>query len=113
MFHKVLAATGGSPWSNRAIEYAIGLAKDYELELVILHVITDTPPYFIAEAGASMDTMLAGNEESGRLLLKEAVRWAADRFPFYAHSSMPPSSQTDGADLVVDHVAVFVDAEFR
>jgi nucleotide-binding universal stress UspA family protein len=53
MFHKVLVATGGSPWSEKAVQYAIGLAKDYDLRLVILHVITDTPPYFIAEAGAS------------------------------------------------------------
>ncbi|MGQ4809737.1 Stress response protein NhaX [Candidatus Entotheonellaceae bacterium PAL068K] len=78
MFHKVLVATGGSPWSNKAVQYAIDLAKDYELELVILHVITDTPPYFIAEAGTSMDQVLMGNEENGRQLLAEAMQWAAE-----------------------------------
>jgi nucleotide-binding universal stress UspA family protein len=78
MFHKVLVATGGSPWSDKAVEYAIGLAKDYGLELVILHVITDTPPYFIAEAGTSMDQVLEGNEEAGRRILEETVQWATE-----------------------------------
>ena len=78
MFHKVLVATGGSPWSDRAVEYAIGLAKDYALELVILHVIADTPPYFIAEAGTSMDQVLEGNEEVGKHVIAEAARWAAE-----------------------------------
>jgi nucleotide-binding universal stress UspA family protein len=78
MFHKVLVATGGSPWSDKAVQYAVGLAKDYGLELVILHVITDTPPYFIAEAGTSMDQVLQGNEEAGRRILEEAMQWAAE-----------------------------------
>jgi nucleotide-binding universal stress UspA family protein len=78
MFHKVLVATGGSPWSDRAVEYAIGLAKDYALELIILHVIADTPPYFIAEAGTSMDQVLEGNEEVGKHVIAEAARWAAE-----------------------------------
>jgi nucleotide-binding universal stress UspA family protein len=78
MFHKVLVATGGSPWSDNAVEYAIGLAKDYGLELVILHVIADTPPYFIAEAGTSMDQILEGNEEAGRHIVAEAAQWAAE-----------------------------------
>jgi nucleotide-binding universal stress UspA family protein len=77
MFHRVLVATGGSPWSDKAVEYAIGLAKDYGLELVILHVIADTPPYFLAEAGTSMDQVLEGNEEAGRRIIAEAAQWAA------------------------------------
>jgi nucleotide-binding universal stress UspA family protein len=77
MFHRVLVATGGSPWSDKAVEYAIGLAKDYGLELVILHVIADTPPYFLAEAGTSMDQVLEGNEEAGRRVIAEAAQWAA------------------------------------
>ncbi len=78
MFHKVLVATGGSPWSNKAVEYAIGLAKDYGVNLIILHVITDTPPYFIAESGASLDNVLEGSEETGRRIIEEAARWAEE-----------------------------------
>ena len=76
MFHKVLVATGGSPWSEKAVRYATELAKDYDLRLVILHVITDTPPYFIAEAGASVDQVLESSEEAGRGILAEAVQRA-------------------------------------
>ncbi len=78
MFHRVLVATGGSPWSDNAVKYAIGLAKDYGLELVILHVLTETPPYFVAEAGSSLDSMLEGSEEAGRHIVAEAVVWAED-----------------------------------
>ena len=76
MFHKVLVATGGSPWSEKAVQFAIEMAKDYSLRIVILHVITDAPPYFIAEAGASVDQVLEGSEEAGREILAEAVRHA-------------------------------------
>ena len=72
MFHKVLVATGGSPWSDNAIKYAIGLAKDYQLEVVILHVLTETPSYFVAEAGTSLDSILEGSEEAGRRIVDEA-----------------------------------------
>ncbi len=76
MFHKVLVATGGSPWSEQAVQYAVEMAKDYELGVVILHVITDAPPYFIAEAGASVHQVLEGSEEAGREILAEAVQRA-------------------------------------
>jgi nucleotide-binding universal stress UspA family protein len=78
MFQKILVATGGSPWSEKAVEYAVGMAKDYALELMILHVVSETPPYFIAEAGASLDTLLANSEETGRALLAEASAKAAE-----------------------------------
>lgn len=76
MFHKILVATGGSPWSEKAVQYAIEMAKDYGLHVVILHVITDAPPYFIAEAGASVDQVLEGSEETGRGILAEAIERA-------------------------------------
>ncbi|MGE3541935.1 MAG: universal stress protein [Candidatus Tectimicrobiota bacterium] len=78
MFHKVLVATGGSPWSDNAVKYAITLARDYHLELVIVHVLTETPPYFIAEAGTSLDSLLEGSEEAGRRIIDEAADWATE-----------------------------------
>src|SRR5215475_10029010 len=78
MFHRVLVATGGSPWSDNAVKYAVGLAKDYQLEVVILHVLTETPPYFVAEAGTSLDSILEGSEEAGRRIVDEAAEWAAE-----------------------------------
>lgn len=78
MFHRVLVATGGSPWSDNAVKYALRMAKDYGLELVILHVLTEAPPYFVAEAGSSLDSMLEGSEEAGRHIVAEAVAWAEE-----------------------------------
>jgi nucleotide-binding universal stress UspA family protein len=78
MFHKVLVATGGSPWSDKAVEYAVGLAKDYDLELLILHVIAEAPPYFIAEAGAALETILESSEEAGRHIVTEAAHRASE-----------------------------------
>lgn len=78
MFHRILVATGGSPWSDNAVKYAIALARDYHIEVVILHVLTETPPYFIAEAGTSLDSLLEGNEEAGRRLIEEAADWATE-----------------------------------
>jgi nucleotide-binding universal stress UspA family protein len=78
MFHKVLVATGGSPWSDKAVAYAVGLARDYDLKLLILHVVTEAPPYFVAEAGTSLETLLAGNEEAGRDILADATAQAQE-----------------------------------
>jgi nucleotide-binding universal stress UspA family protein len=78
MFHRVLVSTGGSPWSDNAVKYAISLAKDYGLELIILHVLAETPPYFIAEAGTSLDSLLESSEEAGQHIVAEAASWAED-----------------------------------
>ncbi len=78
MFHKILVATGGSPWSNQAVAYAIEMAKHYALQLLILHVVTETPPYFIAEAGMPPENLLADSEAEGRQILADAAARAAD-----------------------------------
>jgi nucleotide-binding universal stress UspA family protein len=78
MFHRILVATGGSPWSDNAVKYAIGLARDYHVRIVILHVLTETPPYFISEAGTSLDSLLEGSEEAGRRIVDEAADWATE-----------------------------------
>jgi nucleotide-binding universal stress UspA family protein len=39
---RILLATLGSPWSKRALEFAVRLAQAYELELVIVAVLTPT-----------------------------------------------------------------------
>jgi len=76
MFHKILVATGGSPWSHQAVAYAIEMARDYTLELIILHVMTEAPPYFVAEAGTSPESLLANSETEGRQLLADAAALA-------------------------------------
>lgn len=41
MWHRVLVATGGSPWSDIAVEHALALAGAYDFEVVLLHVIPE------------------------------------------------------------------------
>ena len=41
--HRVLVATGGSPWSDAAVEYALRLAQTQHLELCVLHVDQGRP----------------------------------------------------------------------
>jgi nucleotide-binding universal stress UspA family protein len=78
MFHKILVATGGSPWSHQAVAYAIEMAKDYTLPLVILHVVTETPPYVIAEASTPPESLLADHEAAGHRILAQAAARATE-----------------------------------
>jgi nucleotide-binding universal stress UspA family protein len=39
--HRILVATGGSPWSEAAVEHALQLAQSLQLELYVLHVEAD------------------------------------------------------------------------
>lgn len=39
MFKKILIAVDGSPYSNRAVEVAVGLAKQFQCSVLLLHVI--------------------------------------------------------------------------
>lgn len=40
LFTRILIATGGSPWSERALGVALQMAKAYQLELVVVAVLT-------------------------------------------------------------------------
>jgi nucleotide-binding universal stress UspA family protein len=42
-FRRILVASRGRPWSERAVELAVRMAKAYQLELVVVTVLT--PPY--------------------------------------------------------------------
>jgi nucleotide-binding universal stress UspA family protein len=55
---RILVATLGSPWSERAFEYAVRLAKAYALELVIVAVVT---PTYRPEKGAVWGLALTAN----------------------------------------------------
>ncbi len=48
------------------------MAKDYTLQLIILHVVAETPPYFVAEAGTPPERLLADSEAEGRRILADA-----------------------------------------
>jgi nucleotide-binding universal stress UspA family protein len=74
---RLLVATGGSPWSDRAVEHAIALAQSEHLSICLLHVapgrarrrhsvtdiegqqILDRSAAWAADAGITVNTILA------------------------------------------------------
>lgn len=64
---RVLVATGGSPWSDRAVEHAITLAQAEHLTLCLLHVAPGQSRWRHDEA-----------DPEGQRILERAVAWAAD-----------------------------------
>lgn len=54
------------------------MAKDYTLQLIILHVVAEMPPYFVAEAATPPEHLLAESEAAGRRILADASALAAD-----------------------------------
>lgn len=45
-FKRILVGTLGSPWSQRALELAVNMAKAYQIEFVVLAVLT---PAYVPE----------------------------------------------------------------
>jgi len=76
MFKRIMVATGGSPWSERAVEYALNLAKELAAQLLVVHVVTS--PTFISELLASVpfDREL---EKKGKEILEEAAVLAREK----------------------------------
>lgn len=62
---RILVATGGSPWSDKAVEHAIELAQAEYLSLCLLHVVPGRRP-------------APGAEETGRAILAMAAMRAAE-----------------------------------
>jgi nucleotide-binding universal stress UspA family protein len=51
MYKRILVATGGSPWSDAAVAYAIRLAASIGAEVVLVTVLTLPVSYGIPETG--------------------------------------------------------------
>jgi nucleotide-binding universal stress UspA family protein len=63
MIGKILVGTGGSDWSEAAVEYAAQYAADYDAELIILHVVDTVVFPASEERRAKGDAILAKAEE--------------------------------------------------
>lgn len=51
MFSKILVPIDGSPNSYRGLKYAIDVAKKYEAEITLIHVIEEPPYAYSAPSG--------------------------------------------------------------
>ena len=78
MFERILVAVDGSPFADRALSYAVDLAKKYSSKLIILHVVLRrfyavTP----SEAGVLASTVYVKEMEAeGQEIIKKAENYA-------------------------------------
>jgi nucleotide-binding universal stress UspA family protein len=77
MFHRMLVATGGSPWSRNAVETAVRLAADWQAEMRIVHILEDDPQYQPPGMDVSDPQLRAEMEEAGEHMLSQAAERAA------------------------------------
>ena len=73
MYKRVLVATGGSPWSDAAVAYAVALAAFMEAELRILTVLTGSVAYTMPDVMSSSELVLESIERQGQQLLTHAA----------------------------------------
>jgi nucleotide-binding universal stress UspA family protein len=70
-FTRILVATRGRPWSKRALALAVHLAKAYQLELVVVAVLT---PAFVPQKSATWGVAPSSEvEEDVRQLAQQVL----------------------------------------
>ena len=69
MYKRVLVATGGSPWSDAAVSYAIAWAACTGAELRILSVLASPVAYTMPDVMASPELLMESLERQGHALL--------------------------------------------
>ena len=80
-FKRILVAVDGTTTSRRALQAAIGLAKEQGAALRVLHVIDDRAAPIFDPIGMPdyVNIMLAALRKSGRKILASAKRLAVDK----------------------------------
>ena len=77
MFRCILVATGGSPWSQNAVETAIHLAASEHAELVMVHILEDDPQYQLQDLSSADPQLRIHMEETGKHILAQTAQRAA------------------------------------
>ena len=78
MYTRILVATGGSPWSDAAVAYAIALAMHMRAELCILTVLNVSGVYATPDVMTSSELLMESVEQQGQDLLAHATARATD-----------------------------------
>jgi nucleotide-binding universal stress UspA family protein len=77
MYTRILVATGGSPWSDAAVAYAIALAIRTRASLRIVTVLTVPAAYALPDMMGGSDLVIDGIEREGQVLATQAAARAA------------------------------------
>jgi nucleotide-binding universal stress UspA family protein len=78
MYTRILAATGGSPWSEAAVAYATTLAAQLHAELRILTVLNISGVYAMPDVMASSELLMESVEQQGQEILAHAATRAIE-----------------------------------
>ncbi len=84
MYTRILAATGGSPWSDAAVSYAVALAAHMRAELRLLAVLNVSGVYAMPDVMTSSELLMESVEQQGQDLLAHAVDQAVEAGVSYA-----------------------------
>lgn len=76
MYRRILVATGGSPWSDAAVSYAVALAAQMQAELHILTVLVVYSAYATPDMLTASDMVMETVERQGQELLTQAAAYA-------------------------------------
>ena len=76
MYKRVLVATGGSPWSDAAVAYAIAWAACTGAEVCILTVLASPEAYSMPDVMSSSELLMESIERQGQELLDRAAAQA-------------------------------------
>ena len=76
MYQNILVATGGSPWSEAAVDYAIAIAARTGAKLRVLTVLLTPSTYATPDAMGGADLVADVLERDGRALLSRAAEQA-------------------------------------
>lgn len=105
MFHKILVALDGSPHSEAALHYAVGLAQQHNAELGILHAYTHVGDMF---GTPNYEQILTTRIAVGETLLKAVCRTLPVGLVATTHLLEGPAAmaimrvaQAEGYDLIV------------
>jgi nucleotide-binding universal stress UspA family protein len=73
MYRRILVATGGSPWSEAAVAYALRLAARLGAELRILTVLTMPTASLMSDTAGVFDLLMDSVEHEGKMRLYKAA----------------------------------------
>ena len=109
MYKRILVATGGSPWSDAAVAYAIRLAAGMGAEVAIVTVLTLPISYGMPETGMEFDILIDSVEQEGKERLlrasASATRAGVASIPLLTWGNIPATilqtANAEACDLIV------------